>query len=482
MTHRIRQLNFVPLQFLLLKLLCWVFLLVFISSLAFPKGSQTNVALAGFVPADTPASNLPGLFGLSDNHFYVQTGLDIADGGVLSSDSQFSLRQWAPGMPIILASLVWIFGFEVPLGIAYGIFSILLWSFVFFIFIWSCKTKLSLTFVFLSSILILGSSPYALWFFSGGYFYSEGPSIAFGILALLSLNLNHKLRLYLPGVFLALAAYFKGTFEFVGTFLSVVVLTYLVFILIKGSFKKRKFQVPRVLSADFLQILWLVIVFNILTIPWRIWSNINLYTSSFNLDWTAHTKQYWGHRWMPSDWLDKVGSSWFANNGGNSACILDYEKCEWVSNLELPSGGNYSGNGFFSQSQFLKLSMETFLQNPISWISSRIPFLQQAWFPKGSASKFEIWNFVFLFVFLAAIFIVIRNLLTKVQKSGAIANSLFFLSIVTGTLGPLLIQEIEPRYLYPVQLISFVMVMLSIRDSLNKINWKYFSKYLSISP
>ena len=455
-------------------------LIVFFSacSAAFPDGSQTNVALGGFVPVTTSAAELPDKFGLSDNHFYVQTGLDIADGGSLSTDSEFSLRQWAPGTSFLVAGIVKIFGSNASLGIIWGLFTAMLWTVVFLTLVRTSKSNLGVAFLGASFILLFQSAPFEKWFFSSGYFYSESISIAFGILAMLSIGFKRQdLRVgILAGTFLALAAFFKGTYEFVGLILTLFTMIYLLISYLVPRFpsKRVKFRVPP--NRQLKRISLTVIMFHLYTFPWRIWSDLNLYPSSFTLDWTAHTSQYWGHRWMPSDWLEKVGSSWFSMNGGNSACILDLEKCKEVAGLELSSGGNFSGGGYYSQHDFMKMSLETFFLHPFAWISSRIPFFENAWFPSEVYSRVQIWGVIFLLSTLFITILALQKLLLPKSIFLNFSESIIYISIALGTLLPLLLQQIEPRYLYPLQILSLVMCFRLCGAQIDKFTTKDFLK------
>jgi hypothetical protein len=435
-------------------------LIVFFSacSAAFPDGSKTNVALGGFVPVTTSAAELPDKFGLSDNHFYVQTGLDIADGGSLSTDSEFSLRQWAPGTSFLVAGIVKIFGSNASLGIIWGLFNAMLWTVVFLILVCTSKSNLGVVFLGASFILLFQSAPFEKWFFSSGYFYSESISIAFGILAMLSIGFKRQdLRVgILAGTFLALAAFFKGTYEFVGLVLTLLTIFYFLTSLVVPRFSSARFEFMNPPNRHLKIIGFTAIAFHLYTFPWRIWSDLKLYPYSFTLDWTAHTSQYWGHRWMPSDWLEKVGSSWFSINGGNSACILDFEKCKEVAVLELSSGGSYSGGGYYSQHDFMRMSLETFFLHPFDWISSRIPFFWNAWFPSDADSSVQIWGIMFLLSTLFITILAVQKLLMPKSIFLNFSESVIYISIALGTLLPLLLQQIEPRYLYPLQILSLL--------------------------
>jgi hypothetical protein len=482
MSQRVRQIILETRYLSILRVCLGLLVFLCAGNTAFPNGLQTNVALEGFVPVTTSADKLPEKFGLYDNHFYVLTGLDIADGGSLSSDSKFSLRQWAPGTSILIAGIVKVFGSDVSLGIVWGLISAILWTIIFFVLAFSIKSYWGLIFLSTSFIFLFRSSPFSDWFFSSGYFYSESISIAFGILAMLSVGFKRPdFRVgVMTGTFLALAAYFKGTFEFVGLILTFFTITYLLTNYLVPRFLSKRIEFLTVPERHLKRIGFTVIAFHLYTLPWRIWSDFYLYPNSFTYDWTAHTSQYWGHRWMPSDWLERVGSSWFSINGGNSACILDLVKCKKVAELELPSGGNFSGGGYFSQHDFMRMSLETFFLHPFSWISSRIPFFKNAWFPSEADSGTHIWGVVFILSTLMVTFFAIKKVMSLKSNFLDFSESILYVSIALGTLLPLLLQQIEPRYLYPLQLLSLVIVFkvcgIQIDKFITKDFWKAENK------
>lgn len=448
----------------LLKIFFSFVVIFFNFQTAFPNGHETNVALGGYVSVITPAKNLPDLLGLSDNHYYVKTGLDLANGGSLSTDSQFSLRQWAPGTSFTFAFLIKLFGEDIPLGIFWGIFSVALWSIIYILLLICCRSWISLFLTMVAILFLVTAFPFTTWIYRGGFLYSEGVSIGFAILSFLVLKSSGYYSKYLAGSLLAIAAYFKGTFEFVG-----LVATGILLIIITLKVAQTRFEFlnrsKTAIKGPILRDLTLFLIpFHILTIPWRIWSDWQLYPSHINFQWNSHISSYWGHRWMPTGWLEASGSSWFANNGGNSACILDLLKCNWVSSLELPSGGNYGGGGYFSQKDFLILSLQTFMSNPLGWVKSRIPFLTEAWIPSNTLFWQSLWGYTFLTTVIFITLIVLLGNRLFIQFNLTMQERLIYISFLIGILGPLLIQQIEPRYLYPIQILSFLIFLRLARQ------------------
>ncbi len=418
---------------------------------------ESNVGFGTYVPLNTETTNLPELLGLSDNGFYVSTAIDLSDGRPISETSKWALRQWAPGLPVLLSFFIR-FAESVPIGLTLAVFQTVLWLTIFISIFFRSLNFYVLLISFIMSIGLIFSAPFSIWFFNQGFFYSESISIAFFVLALLTVFKKNSLITYqsaiYAGFFLALSAYFKGTFEFVGLTLF---LFFLLFIFYFNFFKRENNSKTDKISFQ-KKFFTIILVFFIITTPWRLISDKYLYKENFNISWTQVTSQYWGHRWMPTDWLEEREVFWFIDGRGNSACLLDLEKCKKISESEIAIGGQFDGNGFYSQSDFKNLAIQTYLENPIALISQRIePFLK-FWF----SHNVNIFNFLFSAVFFIVIFI---NIIFILYQRGTFQIfSFFYLSLLLGTLSPLLIQSIEVRYFYPIQVISYLTALLIVQN------------------
>lgn len=428
-------------------------------TLAFRNGADTNVGFGAEVPITTAAGALPDLLGYSDNGFYVSTSLDIADGGILTADSQFSLRQWAPGLPLILSAFVLVWGPGVPLGVLWGLSLVAMLTAAFGYLLTFAANIKRVAISTAAALLVIWSFPFTDWIFGSGYFYSEGASLAWALLALLLLadaRLSPLARGVLGGAAITIAAYFKATFEFAGLILVMVALLLMAILVLRKLYRKTSERKGVSKSLSNHVIACAAITFLLLTLPWRIWSDINLYPDRWTWEWTQHTSVYWGHRWMPTDWLEENGSAWFSDNGGNSACIVRPDMCLDIASAELASAGNYSGGGAYSQEEFRSLTVEAFLSAPVEWLASRAPFLQRAWFFDSGGNLFKILQQIAYLVST----VVALMLLPRSRSRGLIPAAVWFAASITGIVGALVLQQIEVRYLFPIQVMGVFFVIL----------------------
>jgi hypothetical protein len=459
--------------FLIFMVLCLAFV--------FEDGLATNVSLNNPAPISSDDSTLLSALGYTDSYFYLSTGLDLRSPLSLSSDSNFALRQWPPGMPVLYGILSLIP--KVPIGISLGVLTAVLWATCASLSISKAKTTGTYAVGIALWVILLTSQPLKSWIFGSGILYTEGISNALACLAMILLVNEGKERsesrffLVVIGVLLALAAHFKATFEFtilIGTVILIVarVSLWLVSLILKSN---RRSMISNGRSASLGAISKKIIIFSrersasttifytafALTIPWRLTKNFLFYRGTYNFEWTHHTSQYWGHRWMPSAWLEEKGSGWFAENGGNSGCILDPNFCDFIALNEVPSGGEYGGNGFYSQSDFRKFTVETMLENPVRSFTTRAEYFWKAWSESGSA----LWVALTLSAFAVALVFGVLKTVDGRQRSTP-AGFVFYTSIL-GVVIPLLLQEIEPRYLIPLQILPLVVVygrFLEVRD------------------
>ena len=436
------------------------------------NGTDTNVGFGVHVPITTSAGSLPELLGYSDNGFYVSTALDIADGGSLTTDSQFSLRQWAPGLPFILSAYVLIWGPGVQLGVLWGLTLVLMFTGVFSYLLTFATNIKQVTVSTAVALLVIWSFPFTDWIFGPGYFYSEGASLAWALLALLLLvdfRLPPIVRGVAGGAAITTAAYFKATFEFAGlVFVVVALLLTTVCVLRRRLGKSSSTQKVSKSLSNFVMVC-AAITFLLLTLPWRMWSDANLYQDRWTWEWTQHTSVYWGHRWMPTDWLEANGSAWFADNGGNSACIVRPDMCLEIASTELASEGNYGGGGAYSQEDFRSLTVQAFLSAPVEWLTSRAPFLKRAWFFDSGGNLFKVVQQV---AYLIGTVIALL-LLPRSRARGLLPAAVWLAATTVGIVGALILQQIEVRYLFPIQVMAiFFVIQFWLRSSQEPISDK----------
>ncbi len=400
---------------------------------------------------------------VADEALYLHTAFDLADGRPIDDLSKFALRQWAPGMSFTLASFLIVFP-SISLGVLWLFLLLSIWALVFTLAIGYGKTILAKSLIFTLFTLLLQTDIFQNWIFSSGFYYSEGISIEFLSLFVIYLNRNRKFNIrsiVFSSLTLFFALLFKGAVEYVVYLLIILSLLSLIILRIKKNSinpvnNKLNVESNIANTKNINLILISSLVCFMLTIPWRIVSDTYLYPSENFFGWTNNSSIYWGHRWMHPDWLKERKIEWFIKGGGNSACLVDVDLCNKIYKLEvIETGGDYSGTGFFSQSEFRRMAMQTYLTHPIKTATNRLEPLIQHWFIPNDRINFN--NIFSTILVMSAILMAIAMSMKLKLYGGKIV---VFISILGGTLGPLLLQSIENRYLYLIK-ITIVLYMLN---------------------
>jgi hypothetical protein len=404
---------------------------------------------------------------VADEALYLHTAFDVADGRPLDDLSKFSLRQWAPGMPITLAGLLLIFH-GAPLGISWLFLLLLLWTVVFTTVIFIGKTIIAKSLNFIIFSIVLQTDIFKNWIFSDGFYYSEGISTGFFSLFVVHMNKNrhiNKIPILISSLALFLALFYKASIEYVVFMLTILSLLFLLKLqfekdVLRRFSKKLKYASYTDQTKKIKLILISSLVCLLFTIPWRIVSSEKLYPNENYFGWTNQSTSYWGHRWMHPDWLEERKIGWFIEGKGNSACLLDMELCNEIYKIEVVNGGgDYSGTGHFSQAEFRTLAIQTYANHPIKTFTNRIEPFSKHWFTTKDKLDF---NNVFSLVILISVLFISIKMFSNTRLFGDKIVILF--SVLGGTIGPLILQSIENRYLYLVKLV----IVLYIIDFMNK--------------
>jgi hypothetical protein len=484
-------------------IICGVLLAVVLASAAFSHGWATNVAgdyalatLTGgtYVPA---SASLPAAaFALSggDNAFYVGLALDFVNQNGLSAASQFAIRQWPPGMGILLAIPGVAFRDAYPVGAWSLLVTVALWWCVFMWCLVLCRTARRVWAVFIALLILVYSPPFQTWFFGSGTLYTEGLTAAFSCLAILSAfsafaARQHLVRLRLrgrsiprygfvvtAGLALAAGAYLRAVYEFVvwaATLMVVVALLALVIrflylqTLKRSDVTEARSRGRRGLRAALMPLVGIVIVAQLAMVPWRVYTALEVDGSAA---WTSQADAYWGHRWMPDGFIAATGQTWFTDWGGNVACRIDPIQCERIAAVELQSADPYSGSGTYSQADFRSLTLSSYAHHPIALLTDRAALFFRQWTAVSSAPRSILlvdigeltstgyargYGILFAISTLLALIAVIRG-----WRTPAALAFLVYLAIGLGTVVPLVNQVIEARYLYSLMLSSYVVVLL----------------------
>ncbi len=448
-------------------------------SVALPQGLETNVGTGTFLPVTASLQHAAETLEVSDNAYYTKTAVDFVSSAPLTPQSLWAIRQWPPGFASLLAAPAIVLGTGYPVGLWVLLLNSIAWASLFFGLVRSAQRLRGRIIVCCVYALLLISPPFHDWIFAAGFLYTEGLATALVCIALfagmrLSTNSRDSPMLFwkrrsigssffltiAAGSALAGAAYLRATYEFVCLCLLVLaLLSILPWGLGAARASIRKTSRAGLdatplgtFQRSVISLLMIALVAQALMLPWRVYVFESFGGSK---SWTIQTDVYWGLRWAPTAYLESTGNGWFSEWGGNSACRIDSRTCDEIAVTELPSSGPYSGSGAHDQARFKQLALNAYLTHVPAWLTDRFNITVTQWTNNSLPSYArKLYGLAFLLALAAGALMS----LSLVRRRRLVAPAIYF-SIVAGTLGPLLLQLVEVRYLIPAQLCSVVFVL-----------------------
>jgi hypothetical protein len=429
-----------------------LFILVTALVSVFPNGVD-SVHL-GAKLSDSP-QELFEIFGLSDSGSYMRAALELQNLGGLTPDKYWVIGLWPPGMVILNAALIQVFGDG--FGVAYGLLTVTVWTALLSAFGIKILRRFGSIAAFASSALVLASGPMQIWIFDSGLFYAEGFSTAANLSGLILLinssrSLDRKAMIsygIFAGICFAVAAYFRSSFSLIEpALLLLTVIFSILFLLSRYSSKLRGSK--SILSSSSISLGSAWITMFLLMEPWlrftelairpgeRYWSAVS--GNFFRGAWTQRSE-------MP-DFLAFGGVGW--------ACEIDPVFCEEVRVYE-GSTGQLLDIGTISA-----MTVQTALLNLDKYLLDRWDFISTGWFSTEASmgNPGILWGSFFLFGLAVVLVLVVRETL---GRNFVVASSLFLSVIIVL---PLFVGHIEPRYFIPLKmLVILIPWILSPRNT-----------------
>lgn len=356
-------------------------------------------------------------------------------------------RSHCPGLQFIDIILLWV-NPKFPIILFLAILNSLLWSVLFTQLYSMGRQRINSYFAFFIPLMLL-----MVYFSLPNFLRGEGillgtsftsVSLCIGIIFILfSIQNNNILLSVLSGGFFAFSAYMWSMSDHMITYLSIGYAIYLFLFFSLMLILKRKnfatyirftqFPVLKSLGASFL-------TFGLFTLPYR------LYVKSITM---VPTGENWQKIWqLPTYWIDGTydANSTFQmmmRNGGFPFCRAYPEVCQELhKNPELHNNMSYLKN----------LAIQVFVNNPLTLIEWKLPFLIRLW---NDGHETQNGIILSLFVFIIVLFF------TKPNKYNI--TILFFCSgVFVLTLGMLFLCHIEPRYFYISKFVFCVGFLLSV--------------------
>ena len=183
------------------------------------------------------------------------------------------------------------------------------------------------------------------------------------------------------------------------------------------------------------------------------------------MHWLA-ADYYWQLMWQPESVTEKNGGHYAVVGGVSVPTKVNPSLAK-----EIETKVSNFGTTYYSVSFYKEAIIRTFIRHPIKWLSIKAQYISFAWFddfggPKGKAWQVENWFYACMVCFLVSLACVRIFLLSRNFKSNLIAE-VFFLGIVLLEFLCGIFFHFEPRYLYPLKIISVMMMAVYLAMFIN---------------
>lgn len=435
-------------------------LFVFLSTLVsvFPEGVDS-------VHLGARLSNSPNeiveIFGLSDGGSYLKAAIELSTLGGLTTDKFWVINLWPPGMVIVNAALIEVFGNGY--GVAYGLLIVIVWTTLLSAFAVKVLRRFGSLAAFTSSALVLVSGPMQSWIFGSGLFYAEGFSTAAylsGLILLIkssqSIVKSRMISLgFLAGTSFAAAAYFRSSFSLIEPALLLMTLVFSI-LYFAGRYSLSNRRVRSKLTATALPLGSAWIAMTLLMEPWLRFTEMAIRPGLRT--WSVVSGGFFRGAWVERNEM----AGFLANGGVGWACELDPDTCQEIAASEAATGQ------LFPISEIVLLTVKTALLNLDQYLLDRFEFISTGWFSNeasGMGTPAVLWGFILLVGFVLVVSLIVR----KISSNNYILASILILAVIL-TL-PLFIGHIEPRYFIPLKmLILLIPWIMSPNDAIDHKN------------
>lgn len=434
------------------------FLILLILVVATPLPLDPKIR--GPVSFDSTVMDIIIQFGLQDAASFAKGALSIYKNNSLEPNLRYIFNLWPPGFILLEVIILKVFGTQAPLAGIIQLLAIFSFAIVlnFFRIYLSYYTNTVLA-VLIPCLLLCSSLLSSFMIGARWVLFGETFSISFtldGIFLLLLAyhNTNKKLAI-IAGVCFALSAYFRSQFE---TFFMIATFNLIMIMLIWKLYEKRKqvatttsYKLNSELRSALILIMFSLISFHALTIPYKI------YNGSFL--WVKTSQLILSNNFIPTEELTKENAQFLIAGGANTGCLVDETNCikirkQIINNELLPE-------------QLKNIALITLLKHPYKWLSLKANLLPQFWFNHQyrdlAAYNFhqpiksiDIFNYIFLCCFIFSIICI----LLSINNPYSLINFWLSSSICYAYLGIFIITHYEERYFYFFKLYFFSMAII----------------------
>jgi hypothetical protein len=420
-----------------------------------PQGAATLVS--GFaVPLDASPAQARAAFGGSDAGSLLGAAISYHRTGLILAEWKWAYSFWPPGMIWLERGMLSVHdALGVPIVVQMVIANCLALAALIGTGFTVIRRQRGLITASVFGLGVLLYSGISVWGVKSGLFYSDTFGVIGYCLALLLLALvpaattrSRKFLVVGAGVLLAVACYFRASFEVVVLVtLAVSVAGLAVIFLIRRARRASGFTaaapallVPLALSSG---------IAEFLLAPWRLYAGLRIHPGDFR--WSAVSDLVSGARWIPTRVLEAEGAGFASAGHSNWICLADPVQCERIYALEQSTSAPYSGgpDGYFTAAQLNDMATQTVISHPFSVIGERIYALYLGLFTNtgGQIGDFAVAESLIIVLLLITSLVVLI-------RSRTFLNPGFSLLIAATVLqfGVQLLLHMEARYFLGIEL------------------------------
>jgi hypothetical protein len=431
---------------------------VFFIALIMPQGFDTKLAEREekFLLPSFTSNQLLDFYGLDDRGHYIVGGRMILEKGFSTAKQDWRMTLWKPGMFVINAFLLSL-GENAPVAFFMIVISCLLWAKIFHKTFIICSKYLNLPqfFSFFLPLILLLLSHFRFVVLGDQLFASETYAFSFFFLGTIYfveyLYRYRASKLLKSGVFFAISTYFRQSSDFI--MLCFGLFSLLSLLSIYTLKKSLKVKVSESLSR----------VINSASVVFVICFSVMSMEKLYNREFLSSGADFlYSYAWLTDEQLGGHDNFVVLGGGNGAACKIAPEVCADFQKRDI-------FNKRFDQKfmkEIVSTTKETVILHPFEWLYYKIPFLAQYWFndsPFIADKKIIATNSLLLFLVMAVI------LMPFFQQSRVnIFCSFLLIVLIVGSLIPILIFHIEPRYLFQIKIAAILLAIITFSDLISR--------------
>ncbi|MBO9186483.1 hypothetical protein ACQZ4Y_19530 [Rhizobium sp. L80/93] len=387
--------------------------------------------------------------GWSDPTSFATAARDLYETGWIRIENAWIFNLWPPGLPMIEAAVLSVFGRDAPLLFILQIAAVILHTAVAVAFYFILRKYANGVIAFFGAMLPFAFPVTRVYLLQPtGVAFGETFAVGFFFLGMLAsfdaISQPSYPRATMAGIALSLSAYIRSQFELI-LMMQALVAVALLLLAVTGVLRR--------ITAQPVDVAKLLCVFIIVTsaqaalVPWRVHNLVQRGTAQ----WVATSSLTARNSVMADADLSAIGGNFVVLGGGNVACKVAPQTC---------------GNLDHAESLFIR----TFIHYPIEWLSYKASLMPKYWFaPMGNWVMVKnearlsdiIYNSILAFI-IAIGFVMILTLKSLKRHETWIALVLFNFTLLLSYAAISAFVQFEARYLYFPKVAGIMLFLIEI--------------------